>query len=410
MRDAIIVVGGGLLTCPLIDTALAMDLDVLVFDADRAAPGMKRATHAEVVSTRDPKGAAERAFSLAKSWPIRGVTTAGADVEVSVAAIAEALTLPGHSLECARRCHHKALTRQVLADAGVPGPAFCEIRHPEEAALAARSLAFPLMVKPIDECGSRGVIRVDDSGALAPAVTAAFSYSPASVLLEAYVAGSTHTVECLAIEGHYELLSLIDTHHGYAPFAVELCHHNPSRIDAEAQRALEDTAKRALRAIGVVSGPAKVDFLLDPKRGPLVMEMTARLSGGFHCQRTTPLARGSDNLRAAVDLCLGRHPRQEDLETRIDHHASCVAHFPMPGRVTAIHGLAETRAIPGVAEVVITTSVGEKIGPYESSADRRVFVIASAPSEAECDAIQDAAQQCLVIETVPCDEAAHQAV
>ena len=410
MRDAIIVVGGGLLTCPLIESALAMDLDVIVFDADPSAPGMARATHGEIVSTRDPDGAAERARLLARQWPIRGVTTAGADVEVSVAAIAEVLALPGHRLETARRCHHKALTREILADAQIPGPAFAEIRQHEEAAAAAQSVGFPLMVKPIDECGSRGVVRVADSDALAPAVAKAFAYSPGSVLLEEYVAGTTHTVEWLAIDGHYELLSLIDTLHGYAPFAVELAHHNPSRLDGDAQRNLKEVARRALRAAGVVSGPAKVDFLFDPERGPMVMEMTARLSGGFHCQKTTPLARGTDNLRAALDLCLGRPPRPEDLAPRFARHASCVAHFPKPGRVTAIRGLSETRAIPGVADVVVMTAVGELIKPYESSADRRVFVIASGADPTECDAIQALARQHLVIETDAVEDDTYQAV
>ncbi len=397
----VIVIGGGLLTVPLIERVRAMGLCPIVFDADREAPGMQRTAHPCEVSTRDPEGGASAAARLACQFEIVGVTTAGADVERSVAAVASRLGLPGPSPAAALRCNHKATTRRVLAEAGVPGPAFAELCAGEDAATAANKVGYPLMVKPLDECGSRGVIRVDGEPALEQAVETAAALSRAGVLLEAFVEGSTHTVEMMGRDGDFELLSIIDTHHGYAPYAVELMHHNPSRRSDDDQRAMVTVAKRALHAVGLSAGPAKVDFLFSETLGPQVMEMTARLSGGFHCQYTTPLARGSDNLRAAVDACRGIRPRDIDLFGSRAHHASCVAHFPTPGEVVAIEGLEATRALPGVAAVFVLAATGDPIPEPRSSADRRVFVIASGETPAACDAAQARARDTLRVVTAP---------
>lgn len=395
----IIVVGGGLLTAPLIHRAREMGIDTIVMDGNPAAPGMAIADRPVLVSTRDVDAAVERARQLSRSLRIDGVVTAGADVEVTVAAIADALGLPGPGLAAAYRCNHKAEMRRTLQEAGIPGPAFAELKGPEEAVGHAARIGYPMMVKPMDNCGSRGVVRVDGRESLAPAVDAAFplSYSR-TVLLEQFVEGSTHTVEMMAYDGSFQLCSVIDTHHGFAPYAVELRHENPSRLPPDAIDAMVDRSREAARAIGLCYGPVKVDFL-NSVRGPIVMEMTARLSGGFHCQATTPLALATDNLRAAIDLCRGRIPRRRDLEPRARRAAICQALFPEPGRIEALDGLEAARAVPGIFEIHALASVGDEIPIYRSSADRRFFLIASGADHRECESALEEASGRIEIRT-----------
>jgi len=397
----IIVVGGGLLTVPLIRRAREMGIDTVVMDGNPSAPGLVLADRSELVSTRDVDAAVQRAREIAAGAPIDGVVTAGADVEVTVAAIADALGLPGPGRDAAYRCNHKAEMRRALRDAGIPGPAFAELKEPEEAAEHATRIGYPLMVKPMDNCGSRGVVRVSEPATLAAAVAAAFPLSNSgTVLLEQFIEGSTHTVEMLAYNGQLELCSVIDTHHGFAPYAVELRHENPSRLPPSAIDAMVARAREAARAIGLSHGPAKVDFL-DSDCGPVVMEMTARLSGGFHCQATTPLALGTDNLRAAIDLCRGRTPRPRDLVPGIRRAAICQALFPEPGRIELLEGLDAARAVPGIAEIHALAGVGDEIPAYRSSADRRFFVIAAGADPRECERALAEAMRRIVIRTRP---------
>ena len=399
--DCVVVVGGGILTVPLIERAHELGLETAVVDGDVRAPGMLLARHPLQVSTKDAPAAARAAAELARVRPLAGVVTAGADVECTVAAIAEALGLPGVGPETAHVCNHKAAMRRVLAEADIPGPRFAEVASGEEALARADDVGFPLMVKPMDNCGSRGVVRVDDTAGLARATGAALELSRAgTALLEQFVEGTTHTVEMLAYRGEYQPCSVIDTHHGYPPWAVELDHVNPSVRSREDQERMLAVARRAATAVGIDHGPAKVDFLFG-KDGPIVMEMTARLSGGFHCQLTTPLALGTDNLRAALDLCRGRAPRREDVEPRRRRHAVCRALFPDPGRIVCIDGVERARGLPGIERVLCLAGEGDVLPEPRSSADRRFFVVGVGDTPEERDARVEAAVAAIRIETTP---------
>lgn len=398
-QETLIIVGGGALTVPAIEIAKELGHYTIVFDYDSTAPGMALADDVVVVSTKDPAACVQKAEHLHAGSPIHGVTTAGADVEVTVASIAAALGLPGVTVEAARLCNDKAAMRRRLEKEDVPGPAFAEVRDLAAAEIAAERIGYPLIVKPLDNCGSRGVIRLDSSAGLPDAVSNALSLSGGdTALLEAFIEGTTHTVEMIAYRGKYRLCSIIDTIHGYSPWSVELRHVNPTVRSEADQTAMTEIAMRALSAVGISDGPAKVDFLF-PESGPVVMEMTARLSGGWHCQYTTPLAHGTNNIRAAIDVALGRPPRDEDIEPSVRRCAVSEAMFPKPGRVESIDGLEDARALPGIAAIKMLCGVGDTIPEYQSSADRRVYVIAHGDSAAERDDAIRRVREKLVIVT-----------
>jgi biotin carboxylase len=140
-------------------------------------------------------------------------------------------------------------------------------------------------------------------------------------------------------------------------------------------------AEAAGKAAGIEEGVNKVDIIF-AKDGPQVMEMTARLSGGFHCQYTTPLACGTNNIRAAIQIALGEAPDIRDIIPQKKACAISKGVFPRPGIINSICGLDEARRVPGVAEIFVLRKVGESVGPYEHGADRPAYIIAHGPDEA----------------------------
>ena len=157
-------------------------------------------------------------------------------------------------------------------------------------------------------------------------------------------------------------------------------------------------AEAAGRSVGITSGVNKVDIIFS-KDGPQVMEMTARLSGGFHCQYTTPLACGTNNIRAAIAIALGEAPDMPDIIPQKQSCAISKAVFPKPGTIKSITGVKEARTIHGIAEIFILKKKGDTVGPYQHGADRPVYIIAHGPDEPSVWEALKKAENVLTIET-----------
>jgi biotin carboxylase len=380
MKDYVIIIGGGELTMPAyISAREELDLSVIAMDYDPSTPGMRYADEAVEVSTKDAAGAAEAATVLAERLPIRGVFTVGADVEVTVAAVAEALGLPGVSLEVARRCNDKILTHRHLDLVGFADkPRYAIVHTAEEARAAAAKIGFPCVVKPIDNCASRGVQRVDSPELLDEAFALASGFNldkSTGVLIEECLLGTKHTVEMIAYQGEWHLLSIIDTHYISPRWPCETG-LNITMLPPEEQRRLFEFAAGAAKAVGIDFGAHKVDVNRDAGGDIRMIELTARLSGGFHCQYASPLAHGSHDIRAALKLAIGLPLDLEDIRHTHERGAAVRAVFPEPGTIVSVDGVEEALAHPGVQKVFVWKKIGDKVGPYHNSADRCAFVIA----------------------------------
>jgi len=402
-KRTIIVIGAGLLSVKNIETAQKMGYQVIVTDMNPDAIGFKYSDIPVLLSTRDVEGHVREAKKLSNNHNIVGVFTAGADVEVTVAHTARALGLIGVSPEVANKCNDKLLMRQELAKANIPGPRFAKVNDKEDALRFIKEVGYPVIIKPIDNCGSRGVKVISNDAELDLSIEFSKELGVCereSLLIEEFLEGPTQTVEMLVCDGKYHLCSIIDTFHDYFPYRVEVAHVNPTILSKDLQDELFELAKRASEVIGIDVGAAKVDTIISGKEGPVVMEMTSRLSGGFHCQYTTPLAHGTNNIKAAIDIAVGNPVKYADIVSSQKRHARCQALFPKPGKVVSINGVEKAKMVPGVEEVFILVNEGDLVPEYRSSADRVCFVITSGASYEEALRIAKQAKSLINIETI----------
>ena len=107
MKKTILVIGGGLLQVPLIQTARKMGLQVVVTDYNPDAMGMKYADIPIVMSTRDIEGSVRAAKAQNRMTPISAVLTVGTDASMTVSAVANALNLQGIKFENAEAATNK---------------------------------------------------------------------------------------------------------------------------------------------------------------------------------------------------------------------------------------------------------------------------------------------------------------
>src|SRR5262249_46417858 len=153
----LLVVSGGREAVPAILEARRMGLRVVVSDGAPDAPGFRVADAGLLASTYDPEATVDGARAYAARTRIDGVLAVAADVPVTVAAVAEALRLPGPSLTTARLASDKLAMKDCLAAAGVPVPWYTAVESPDALERIAGEAQFPLIVKPVDSRGARGV-------------------------------------------------------------------------------------------------------------------------------------------------------------------------------------------------------------------------------------------------------------
>lgn len=158
----ILIVGGGLLQVPIIQTSKMMKLTTVVADMNGEAPGMKICDIPMVMSTKDIEGMVRESKKLSTKIKIDGVITAGTDASMTVAAVANALDLPGIRYVDAEAASNKVKMRERLKKAGIPLPGFAPVWSLSDTRDALEFLNFPLVMKPADNMGARGVIKVEN--------------------------------------------------------------------------------------------------------------------------------------------------------------------------------------------------------------------------------------------------------
>jgi len=259
-----------------------------------------------------------------------------------------------------------------------------------------------LVIKPVDSRGSRGVQRLARVADLNAAYALAEKHSPTKrVMVEAYLDGPQVSTESIVTKGrchtpgfsdrNYELLE------AHAPFFIENGGDLPSALPRPIQDKVKGVVARAANALGVTEGSVKGDIVVH-KGEPYVIELAARLSGGFFCTREIPLNTGVDFIGAAIKVALGFPIDPDQLEPRrLDPVIQRYA-FPKPGRVLGVKGADEARRLPGIADIVVTARTGDIIPPAGDKRPSAAMVLATGASREAALASANAALQALEID------------
>jgi len=377
-RQRILVMPAGSFQVPAIRTAHSMGLEVVAIDRRPAAPGLALADIAEAVDPTD----LDKAIDVGKRHAVSAVVSIANDpCVVPCAVVANALGLPGLPYETALRTRNKVLARKRLA-AALPQycPKFCALSSVSGLARAVDQVGLPLVLKPQEGNGSKGVIRVEAAAMLEKAFQYAQSFSKDGVLVaEERLAGREVSLEGITFGGETELVAITDKMTCPPPFCAEIGHTIPADLPGDAADALETAFREIIAAFGIESGASHCE-LFATKDGVRLVELGARLAGGCIASHLAPLATGIDLVRAAIDLALGKRP---DLERTRSRAAAIRFLDARPGRVRSVTGIDDARAAPGVVDAVVNVGPGDIVFPLQHSDHRVGYVIADGADRGE---------------------------
>ena len=382
------IVSGGAEAVPGIQRARAMGLYVVVSDMNPQAPGFAVASDGVVANTYDVDGTVTAATEYhRRKRPIDGVMCMAADVPLTVAGVAAALNLPGISVETARLAADKLAMKQAFQAAGVPTPWFQAIGSLDELRVVVADRGFPIVLKPVDGRGARGVLRLTPATDLAWAFAHAKSQSRrGDVMVEECLDGPQVSTEGLLVDGVGTTCGFIDRNYEhletFAPYIVENGGEQPSSLPVPAQRAISNIAMDAGRALGIVSGNVKGDMVWTA-RGPYVIEIAARLSGGWMSTDQIPLGTGVDLIGASIRLALGERVPVDDLRPRWHRGVAIRYFFPPPGRVVTVEGAESFAKMPSVHRLGFFVEPGEIVQPITDHTKRAGFVITTGETRDE---------------------------
>ena len=302
MQKKIMIIGAGEMQTPVIRNAKELGLYVITIDGNINAQGNKYADLALEIDTNDKI----KILEAAKKYEIDGIlTTSDYPVRV-VAYVCDKLGLKGLSEKAAKISTNKYLLRECLYNNGIVTPKYQKISCIEDFKKLDSNLEFPLIIKPVDSSASRGIKKVENSSELSEAYDEAKKHSKSGdVLIEDFLIGPEYSVESLSQNGKITIVAITEklTKGDAGTYFVEDKHLIPANISKYQQEEIQIMVSKAIKAIGLDNSASHTELKLTEK-GPVIIEIGARLGGDFITSDLVPLATGVNMLESVINISI----------------------------------------------------------------------------------------------------------
>ena len=391
----VLILGAAACQLPLIRRCRAMGFRVLAASMPGPYPGFKEADRAVEIDLRDRAAL----LAVARDERVDAVITDQTDIPVATAAwIADRLGLPGIGHDVALRFTNKRLMREACLALGVPVPRCRGVRTVEELTAWSREIGLPLMLKPADNQGSRGVQCVRAPDQLAPALAEALRHSAAKeAVAEEFFAGREVVVQGFAGGGRFVNLTMGDRIYFRQPDRfIPQATLFPSSLPEAMQARVLEINRKLIAGFGLPFGITHSEYLVRPDTGDVrLVEVAARGGGVFISSDLVPLACGVDVNALLIRNAVGERVGVD--EAAIRPAAAGYACFTLPeGVVREPPNAAEIAALPGVHRAHLDDlPVGRTTGGMCDKTMRLGPILMKASDRAGLDAVHQAVRRAL---------------
>ncbi len=299
MSKKVAIIGASYLQLPLVEKAKEMGIETHCFAWKDDAVCENIADYFYPISVTDK----ESILEICKKVQIDAITSIASDIAVpTICYVAEHMELISNSYAVAQNATDKYLMRKCFKANGVSSPLFYSNGDP-----ILSIVSFPLIVKPTDRSGSRGVTMVNNRTELLMAIKRAEEESfSKQYIVEEYIEGIEVSVETISWEGEHYILTITDKVTTGAPYFVEIEHHQPSQLDEIIQQKIRQETIKALGALNIEYGAGHVELKIDNEGNVFLIEIGARMGGDFIGSHLVPLSTGYDYLKAIINISLGQ--------------------------------------------------------------------------------------------------------
>ena len=297
-KKSVLIFGVGPLQKSIIDRAKLMGMYTIGIDPVADATCKDEVDAFEIVGGQDFEGT----MAVAKKYQVDAIVTAATDKPlVMMARVARELYLPFYSVETAQWSTDKFQMKERFELGGVPHAQGRLISKVEE----AEGLVFPVIVKPRDNSGSRGVKLCRDNNELQISIDEALENSKLdTVLVEEFIEGPEYSIESLHHDGKSEVIQFTEKKTTEFPYNVELGHIQPANISEENKQKIREIIEKIGKALNFENCPSHTELKIN-ERGIYVIETSPRLGGDYITSTLTPLSTGVNLEDELLKIAMG---------------------------------------------------------------------------------------------------------
>ena len=296
------IIGASYLQLPLVKKAKEMGIETHCFAWPEGAVCKEIADYFYPISILEKEAILKECIEI----NIDGITTIATDMAVpTICYVAEKMNLISNSFVSSAASTNKWDMRKAFKKGNCSIPKFIEA---DNSKLNTKGFNFPLIVKPVDRSGSRGVIKVMFENELSEAINYAITESfSKKAIVEEYIEGDEVSVETISWKGEHTILAITDKVSTGAPHFVELAHHQPSGLSIEIQDKIKAETIKCLNALDINFGAGHSEFKITSAGEVYIIEVGARMGGDFIGSHLVELSTGYDFLEGVINIAFGKY-------------------------------------------------------------------------------------------------------
>lgn len=304
MKKNLAIIGASYLQLPLIEKAKQMGYTTHAFAWSAGDVGETAADYFYPISIVEK----EEILNKCREIGICGICSIASDLAmITVSYVAEQLGLPGNSVQATAKSTNKHLMRLAFEANGDPSPASFLVDETTD--LSMLHLTYPIIVKPTDRSGSRGIYKLTDSSGLPEAVHNAMEQGfEKKALVEEYAEGQEYSVEFISYQGKHHFLAMTKKFTTGAPHFIETGHLEPASVDTETLERVKAIVSHALDSLELKNGASHSELKIAEDGTIRIIEIGGRMGGDCIGSDLVRYSTGYDFVRMVIQVACGEAP------------------------------------------------------------------------------------------------------
>lgn len=363
-NKSILVFGGGDLQISIIEECKKYNLQTVVIDPNPNAIASKIADIFEVV----PGNNFEKTCEVVENNNISAIITSATDKPlIMMAKIAEKFHFPFFPIDTAILSTDKFLMKQKFIENKIPcANGFLIEKN------SLLEITLPVIIKPRDNSGSRGVIYCSTKQELANTIEESFKYTKLNTILcEEVIQGKEYSIETIHYKGNNKILQITEKITTNFPYNVEIGHIQPSELTDYQISEIDKIINKISSAFKFTNCASHTEIKIN-EQGIFVIETSPRLGGDFITSKLVPLSTGINMEKALIDIALNYIPVYNESFFK----SSAIFYFNFEDKnIVNFDFLKKIKEVEGVKEVRLDLKTGEKGNKITNSLERYGYVV-----------------------------------